>query len=428
MKPIRVGICVLVAFSVLAHGAVEVWSATILEIGAAILLLAWGALAILEREVELRWNSLYVPLLLLGAWGLFQRVVGPSAYPYATQVELLKSAAYLALFFLTVESFHTLEEWKPFVWFLISLGFAVSLLAVVQYFTFNGKLYWVRPLAPGIAPFGPFVNRNHFAGFIELTVPFGLAMLFSRAVRRDKLPLLVLLTVVPIGALALSASRGGIVSFLFEFLLLAVLLRKKVMQRSQLLLAGGLAVAAALLAVWLGLGLTVQRFEHSRPGDISRDRRVSIFTDTLRVIHDHPWRGTGFGTFETVFPRYETFYDGLTVDHAHNDYLELLSDTGLIGGSCIAAFLILLGWQGWLNLRASTTSLGRCFYSGALVGCIGLLLHAFVDFNYHIPSNVLLFLLLAALLTCKILEPQRAYPQNPQPRARIALDPRQSAK
>lgn len=419
MKPIRVGICVLIAFSVLAHGAVEVWSSTILEIGAAILLIAWGVLAIRQREIELRWNCVYVPLLLLGAWALLQRLAGFSAYPYNTQVELLKATAYLVLFFLTIESFRTLEDWKSFVWFLISLGFAVSLLAVVQYFTFNGRLYWVRPLAPGVAPFGPFVNRNHFAGFIELTVPFGLAMLFSRAVGKDKLLLLVLLTVVPISALALSASRGGIVSFLFEFLLLAAWLGKKVRQRDQLLLAGGLTVAAALLAVWLGLGLTVQRFEHSRPGDISRDRRMAIFKDTLRIIRDHPWRGTGFGTFETVFPRYESLYDGLIVDHAHNDYLELLSDTGLIGGLCIAAFLILLVRRGWLNLRAAKAPLSRCFYSGAFVGCTGLLLHAFVDFNFHIPSNALLFLLLAAMLTSKISEAQRAYPQNPQPKARI---------
>jgi O-antigen ligase len=411
MKSIRVGICALIAFSVLAHGAVEIWSMTILEVGAALLFILWGVLSVRRKNLELRWNSLYLPLLLFGGFALLQRLVGISVYPYATQLELLKSVAYIILFFLTIESFHSLEEWTAFVWFLISLGFAVSLLAIVQYFTFNGKLYWFRPLAPGIMPFGPFVNRNHFAGFIELTAPLGCALLISGAVRRDKLPLLVLFTAVPIGALALSASRGGIISFLAEFLLLIFFLRKKSNRNTQLLLAGGLSVAATLLAVWLGIGSTIERFEHSTPGDISNDRRVSIFKDALKIIRDHPIAGTGLGTFETVYPRYESFYDGLLVDHAHDDYLELLADTGIIGAICMAVFIALFLWRALLNLQAAKSSRVRSFYVGCFVACCGLLLHATVDFNFHIPSNALLFLLLAALSTSEISEPHRSYPQ-----------------
>jgi O-antigen ligase len=412
MMPVRVGICTLIAFSVLAHGAVEVWSMTILEIGAAFLLTLWGVLSVRRQNVELRWNSLYLPLLLFGGFALLERLVGLSVYPYATQLELLRFIAYLTLFFLTLESFHSLEEWTAFVWFLISLGFAVSLLAIVQYFTYNGKLYWFRPLASGIVPFGPFVNRNHFAGFVELTATFGGALLLSGAVRRDKLPLLVLFTAIPIGALALSASRGGIISFLAEFLLLIFLLRRKSNRKTQLLLAGGLSVVAALLAIWLGIGWTIQRFEHSTPGDISNDRRVSIFKDTLKMIRDHPIAGTGLGTFETVYPRYESFYDGLLIDHAHDDYLELLADSGLIGGICMAVFIALFLWRGLSNLLAAKSSRVRSFYVASFVACCGLLLHATVDFNFHIPSNALLFLLLAALSTSDISEPHRSYPQQ----------------
>lgn len=411
MKPIRVGVGVLVAFSVLAHGAVEIWSTTILEIGAALLLILWGVLCVRQRNVELRGNPLYLPLLLFGGFALLERLAGLSVYPHATEVELLRSIAYFILFFLTLESFYSLEEWTAFVWFLIGLGFAVSLLAIVQYFTFNGKLYWFRPLAPGIVPFGPFVNRNHFAGFVELTIPFGMALLLSGAVRRDKLPLLVLLTALPIGVLALSASRGGIVSFLVEFLLLMFLLRKKSNRRTQLFLVAGLSLAAAVLAIWLGIGWTVERFAHSTPGDISNDRRVSIFKDTWKMIRDHPLAGTGLGTFENAYPRYESFYDGLLVDHAHNDYLELLADTGLIGGALFTAFLALLLWHGLLNVRTAQSSRVRSLYVASLVACCGLLLHATVDFNFHIPSNALLFLLLTALSTSDISEPDRSYPQ-----------------
>ena len=227
MTPVRVGICSLVAFSVLAHGAVESWSAFILEIGAASLFLLWGLLTLRTRRVEIDRNWLYLPLLTLGGFALLQRLAGLSVYPYATKIELLKAVTYLLLFFLTLESFRTIAEWKSFVWFLVTLGSFVSLLAIVQYFTFNGKLYWFRVLPQGVVPFGPFVNHNHFAGFVELISPPGLAMLLTGAVRRDKLPLLILLSVLPVGALALSASRGGITSFLFEFVLLTFLVRKK---------------------------------------------------------------------------------------------------------------------------------------------------------------------------------------------------------
>jgi O-antigen ligase len=413
MTPIRVGIFTLVAFSVMAHGVVETWSTSLFEMGAAALFLLWGVLTLRARQLELRPNWLYLPLLALGAYALVQRLAGLSVYPYATTLELLKAGAYFLLFFLAVESFKTLEDWKSFAWFLVILGGLVSLLAIVQSFTFNGKLYWFRVLRPGVVPFGPFVNHNHFAGFVELVSPLGLAMLLAGAVRRDKLPVLLLLTVLPIGALALSASRGGIISFFFECVLLTVLVRKKGEAKRQLLMAGGLALVAGLLALWLGLGSTVERFSHSGSGDLAHDRRVSIDRDTWKIVRDHPWTGTGLGTLETVFPRYESYYDGLVVDHAHNDYLELLADTGLIGGVCLAGFIALLAWRGLANVRRARGPDARALYTGALVGCAGLLLHSFADFNMHIPSNALLFLLLAAMAT-SAMEPRGSFPQAPR--------------
>lgn len=411
MTTIRVGIFILVAFSVLSHGAVEPWSIGILEIGASLLWLIWGICTIRQGAIEIRWNWLYWPLLVLGGLGTLQLLCGLSAYPYATKSELLRAAAYFLLFFLTVESFHTEGEWKQFVWFLASLSFLVSLLAIIQHFTFNGKLYWFRVLPQGVTPFGPFVNPNHFAGFIELTAPFGLAMLLCGAVRRDKLPLVILLTVLPIGTLILSASRAGITSFLFEFLLLILLTWSKERQAGQLVMAGVLALIIAFLAVWLGLGWTVERFEHLGHGDISGNRRVSLFTDTWQIFRHHPWTGTGLGTLQAVYPSYESYYDGLVVDHAHDDYLELLSDAGLIGGACMVDFVALLVAGGLRNLRAAKNRVSRAIYCASLVACAGLLLHSLVDFNLHIPSNALLFLLLAAMATCSAAESGPSYPQ-----------------
>ena len=188
MKAIRLGICTLIVFAVLSFGGVEPWGQAILEIGAATLFVLWGVVAIRCRQVEIRWNWLYLPLLGLGAIAIVQYIFGLSVYPYLTKIELLKWASYGLLFFLTTESFQTEDQVRQFVWFLLSLGFVVSLFGIIQHFSFNGKLYWFVSLPSGAGPFGPFVNGDHFAGFVELTAPLGLALLLFRSRRRNRLP------------------------------------------------------------------------------------------------------------------------------------------------------------------------------------------------------------------------------------------------
>lgn len=404
MTVVRVGIAFLVAFAVLAHGAVEVWSRSVLEMGAALLFLLWGFLAVRQRQVEIHWNPLLAPLLGLVGFVLAQWFFGLSAYPYLTRVELLKLLAYLVLFFLAVQSFRTAEQARPFVWFLLILGFAVALFGILQFFTFNDKLYWVRPLRYGGSPFGPYVNRNHFAGLMELIVPLGLALLFLRGIRRDKLPLVALFTIVPIGALFLSASRGGILSFLFQLGLLGFLVwALQAGRRTRLVGAGFLVIfLAGAFVVWLGVGHTFERFAQLWTSDLSQERRLMMLEDSWRIFLDHPGAGTGAGTLVTVYPQYASFDDARLVDHAHNDYLELLAETGLVGGLCALAFVVLLFRNALKNLQTDKNTFILAARMGALVGCSGLLLHSLVDFNLHIPSNALLFALLASLATSSL--------------------------
>jgi|SRR5579872_1407349 len=399
MTVIRVGICALVAFSVLAHGAVEPWSEAVLEAGAAALLLIWAVRASIDGEFKMLWNPLLWPLLGLWLVAALQLATRSTAYPFVTRVELIKFTALLALFFLAVQAFQTLEHWRGFVWFLLILGFCVSVFAILQHFTFNGKLYWMREIRYGGIPFGPYVNRNHFAGLVELLIPPGLAILILRAERRDQLPLVALFTLFPIGALFLSASRGGIVSLFAEIGLLAMLIFFRRRESKELAAAGLVIVLAMALVSWLGIGRALERFASYKTLEVSEGRRIGMLHGTWRIFLDHPVIGTGFGTLQEVFPPYETVYDGLIVNHSHNDFAELLSDTGVVGGLCGLAFLVLLAWLGWKNLTAERNGMRLAFHVGALVACFGLLVHGTVDFNFHIPSNALVFLLLAALAT-----------------------------
>jgi O-antigen ligase len=409
MTVIRLGICLMVAFTVLAHGAVEPWSEGVLEVGAGVLLLLWAVRASMDREIKMVWNPLLWPLLGLWLVAALQLATRVTAYPFATRIELLRYTSLLALFFLCVQAYRTLEHWHGLVWFLLILGFLVSVFAILQHYTFNGKLYWMREVRYAGIPFGPYVNRNHFAGLVELLIPPGLAILVLRAERRDQLPLVTLFTLFPIGALFLSASRGGIISLFAEFVLLASLIFFR-RRETKVLVAAGVVVSLAIVLVsWLGVGRAIERFASYKTLEVSEGRRIGMLHGTWRIFLDHPAIGTGFGTLQEVFPSYETVYDGLIVNHSHNDYVELLSDTGVVGGFCGLAFLILLVWIGWKNLTDDRNAMRLAFHVGALAACFGLLVHGIVDFNFHIPSNALVFLLLAALATSPASSPR---PQN----------------
>lgn len=113
----------------------------------------------------------------------------------------------------------------------------------------------------------------------------------------------------------------------------------------------------------------------------------------------HPFLGSGLGTFATAFPRYRVFYDGFFVNYAHDDYLELLLETGLAGFGVAVWFLVVLYRQAFRNIRSARLSQPTVISAAALVGCTGMLLHNFVDFNLHIPANAALFYVLCAIAT-----------------------------
>ncbi len=400
MNIVRIGLCVLFAFSVLAFGAVEVWSQSLVELAAGMLFVLWAIVVFRDSKATIYWNPLLWPILGIIAIGVLQLFFGATPYPYLTRLEVFRFGAYLIIFFLSVQAFRERADLKRLAWFLIFLCFGVSLFGIIQHFTSEGAIYWLRPLRAGGDPFGPYVNRNHFAGFVELTLPIGLAMLIFRGVQRDVYPLVGLLAIVPAGALILSGSRGGIVSFAFEIAVLWLLARgRQASERPQFVGIGIVALAAVALIAWLGAGRAIERFSTIHVGEVTVNRRVSMFRGAAHLFADHPIKGVGLGALVAAYPRYETLYDGKLVDHVHDDYIEMLAETGLLGGICGMAFLWILFRQAKTCYAAEQGHLSRALHAGAVAGLCGMLLHSFVDFNLHIPSNSLLFLLLAHLAT-----------------------------
>jgi O-antigen ligase len=400
MKAIRVGLCIVLAFSVLAHGAVEVWSESLVEIGAAVLLIVWAILAWLSSQHEIRWNLLNWPLLAFCGIGAMQLLFHATAYPFLTRAELMRALTCWILFFLGTQAFRSRSELQGLAWFLVLFCFAVSLEAIIQYFTAGTEIYWFRQVGAGLRPFGPYVNRNHFGGFVELTLPTGLALLMLRGLRRDLVPMVTILVLVPISAVVLSSSRGGIIGVAVEICVLAAFrLRQSGVEKLRLAPVAAAIVAAALLIGWVGAGNAVARFLPGRTTSIAFGKRLSMTRGAVDIFLAHPFSGSGLGTTVAVYPAYETMYDGKLVDHVHDDYAETLAETGLLGGLCGVAFFVLLIREARKSFVAEQGHFSRALHAGAAAALVGLLLHSFVDFNLHIFSNALLFLFQAFLAT-----------------------------
>lgn len=402
MNFLRVGLCVLITFAVAAHGGVEEWARAVLETGGAFLFLIWAVRFYFNEQEPPVFSPLLPPLALFFLVGLGQWFFRATASAYSTRIELLLLLASLLFLFLCVQVFRTLQDWRAFVWFGMGLAFAVSVFGILQHLTFNGKLYWVRELTYGGIPFGPYVNRNHFAGLMELLIPLALVPLVLGKVRRERLAVVALFAVMPIAALFLSASRGGIVSFCVQFALLVYLLLRRRGMTKHLLAVSAVLLAALTIVTWLGVGRILQRFSSFQSLEVTGSKRAAMRMGAWHIFLDHPLAGTGLGTLQIVYPPYETLYDGKVVNHAHNDYLEALAETGALGGLCCAWFLGVLLLKSFSLFRQRDFSFPGALQLSGIVACAGFLVHALVDFNFHIPSNLWLFFLMAHLATTQI--------------------------
>lgn len=407
MIALRACLCLLVAFAVLAFGSNDVWSESILEIVAS-LLFAWWALLWYRRDTPIEWNPLNWPLLGFLAIGCLQILLHRTAYSFLTYLELLKLAAYVFFFFVVAQAFRDREDLSKLAWFLVLFCFAVSMLAIAQYFTASGAIYWLPEYKLHTSPFGPYPNRSDFAGFIELTLPVNLSLMAFGGISKDRLPLMSLFAIVPTGAIILSSSRGGIICFAFQVVLLTLLASKSGALRlraNHILAIGLLVIAASGMSLWLGTKIVRTRFSELGLHDLSVTRRISLARGAVRVLFDHPIGGSGLGTIIAVYPRYETAYDGRLVEHIHNDYLEALAETGLMGGLCGLAFLWMFFHAALKEFPADQGRLYRALRGSGIVAVCGILLHSFVEFNLHIPANMLVFLLQVHFATSRPIAP-----------------------
>jgi O-antigen ligase len=413
MRFVRVGICALLAFAVLAFGAVEEWAQAVLQMGAAMLLVLWSLRIYRKKAEQLVIPPEFLPLCALALLVVVQWMFRLTASRYYTRTDLQLLVLYMIVVFLMSQAYSRTSHWRGFIWFAISLGFLVSIFGILQHLTSNGKLYWFRTMRFGGIPFGPYVNRNHFAGFAELVIPVALVPLVLGRVRRERMFLVGLFAMVPIVALVLSASRGGIISFAAQIVVLALLLLVRRIHGRGMILGGIVVLCAVMMVSWIGVQQVFQRFSGIQSSEVTAGKRSAMRQDTWKLFLDHPLVGTGLGTFEMVFPPYDSLYDGKVVNHAHNDYLEALAETGVLGGVFCVWFLGLVLLNSMKRLSERGTSFGVSLNLSGLIACVGILVHSLVDFNLHIPANALMFFVSAHMATARL---QPALPGAPNGR------------
>ena len=405
MRLLQIGLCAVLVFAIAAHGAVEAWALAVLETSASLLFLYWAVRTYMTREESVFISPLLPPLFALVFFVLGQLLFRGTASPYDTRVALQLLTALTLLLFLATQAFRTTDEWRFYVWFIMAFGFLVGVFGILQHLTFNGKLYWFREMRYGGIPFGPYVNRNHFAGFAELVIPVALVPLVLGKVRRERWFAVGLLALLPLGALFLSASRGGIISLAAELGVLTLLLILRRAGGKHVLAGAVVLLFAFILVSWLGAQQILERFSSMQSLEVTSGKRASMRLDTWHIFRERPWTGTGLGTLQTVFPAYETQYDAKVVNHSHNDYLEALAETGIAGAACCAWFLGALFFGSLRRVLLQDKPFSAALHLSGLVACTGFLVHSLVDFNLHIPGNTLLFFLMANLATADILSP-----------------------
>ncbi len=407
----------LLMFGPLAFGAVESWSIFVLETGAGLLVLLWFAKQWLDGELVIHWNPLFLPMAGFGILILLQIILRASAYPHDTVSEAMLYGAYAMLCFLSGQTLRRSAQARKLAVILALYGFALAAFALVQGISPNGKLYWIRQPRMGGWIYGPYVNHNHYAGLMELLIPIPLVLSLTRLAHEKERIAAGVAAAIMTGTVFLCGSRGGMLAILVEFTFLSVLLARQKRGIRTAVGVGVFAVVLITLLTWLGgqkLTERVSSVSTEARAEISGGTRISIDRDAIHMFRKKPVLGWGLGTFPTVYPQFRSFYTNFFVNEAHNDYLQLLAEMGLLGFGVMLWFLIVLYRNAFRKIENWISDVSSAVTLACTLGFTGILVHSLFDFNLHVPANAALFYVFCGIAASPPLL-QRSQKRKPAP-------------
>jgi O-antigen ligase len=437
----------LIALATLAFGAVYAWAyiplyaaaalvgATGLVLGgiradirpfAAAMLLVWltvalqllplprGLLDVVSPRAEPLLNAFSVPFATGAAdsWPL-------SIDPGDTRIALAALAA-LTIYLLGLSSQLGGDRLRrlPKVLAVFAVALAVFGILSREYNT-NLRLYWFwQPEQGGGDLFGPFVNRNHFAGWMLMAVCVLVGALLGQIERatRDqasrrhrfvewlssvdgnrvlRMGGAVAITVI---SLFWTLSRSAITGFAVAVAVFAWLAvrRPAFSGRPRAAVLAALGSLAAVGVMWRDPVRLLAWFQF--PNELSVLGRLDAWRDTWDIVRNFPLTGTGLNTYSDAMLFYQTRNRNYHLAQAHNDYLQLLAEGGLLVAipAVIALVLLVRAVRG--NLRAAAAEArGYWIRAGAAIGMLAVGAQELVEFSLQMPANTVLFCTLAAL-------------------------------
>jgi O-antigen ligase len=422
----RIAYVLLLAIPVVAtvaYGAVDPFALGAAAVLVAVMFVMRAASALRGGSFAYDNSKLQLPLIGLILLGAFQLLplaapLSPelltnagrnslSLDPYATRWWLIKAVTVLVYFSSALVLIDSKRRAKQVVFGIIIFGAAAAFFGIVQELVNPGAIYGLRPTPQAIS-FGPFVNRHHFAAFMEMTIALALSVLLGGAVLPNRRAFLVFALALMCIAAMMTGSRGGILSiFGVVAFILAVkfIIHKREGKRQEISVRKLLVAPAAIVlvlgifgsAMFLGSGDLVARgFGAGNADDISNGR-FHFWAVSLKIAEANPIIGVGFDAFGVAFPKYDTWPGRFRLEQAHNDYLQMLTDGGIIGLALVLIFIFLFAKIALRNISNSTDAVHRAFAIGAFAGCLGIMIHSFFDFPLRTNSNIFFFALLAAV-------------------------------
>ena len=397
---LRTAVCysaiAVILFGPIAFGAVEPWAMFILHGGAVVVFLLWLASVMTGPKPQIEFQLIHLPPFIFAAIVIYQMVWARSGYRHETATEFMNYVAYGLIFLIATDIFRKEREVRSLILSLAVLGFLLAVIGSVQEFTADGKLYWVRLPQNPAGTFGPYVNRNHYAGFVEMLFPFALLGALKPNLENGKRIVLGFAALLMVATVFLCGSRGGFISVALQMIFLAVL----VLWRSRnvgIILTLALAfVMTGAFGTWLGSDRLIGRL-----GDLKNTggfSRLQVAKDSIQMFEDRPLTGWGLGTFPVIYPKYRTFATDLYVNEAHNDFVQLLVETGIVGFAAGLFLLVVVFRRGFAQLRDPDYSSWRtAAVAASLAGVVGITVHSLFDFNLQIPANALIFYVLCAI-------------------------------
>jgi O-antigen ligase len=339
--------------------------------------------------------------------------------------------ASIAVFVVGAARYLTPGRARRLVASLIVLGTVLALVAIAQRATWNGRIYWFWTTVSGAEAYGPFVNRNHFAGWMLMALPLALGYFFAYlnrakphrsadwghrllwlSTREGWRAILIASAIFVMGlSLVLTLSRAAIAAFALAVAFSAWVVAHRVAGRSRrAMLVAYLAVLVGAIVLMVGIESLATRFADLQ----SMTSRRDLWRDALGVFKDFPVAGTGLGTYRASMFVYQTIDRRVVVEHAHNDYLQLLAEGGvLVAGAALLCAVLLVRE---IRRRFQQEPAGSTTYwirVGAVTGIMAIALQELVDFSLRIPGNDVMLALLTAISIGKL---QREHPARDQSR------------